>query len=168
MNLVKTILTAGVSFSLIFAPVEATKTTTIVNHATDIVTTAIEEIDEPAYSDEDLYWLSRVIFAEAGSDGCSDELQKAVGSVVINRKNHKVYPNTIKDVIFDTHWDVQYGCTTDGHIYWEPNERAIENARYILQYGPTLPPAVMSQGSKPAWGNTYCNIQGVIFSAYNK
>lgn len=159
------ILIAGLSFSMTLSPVDIpVYEAAVEQNEAEIVSVA----EEPEYSEEDLYWLSRLIFAEAGSDKCSDELQLAVGSVVLNRRDSELYPDTIKEVIFDKHWGVQYGCTTDKHIYWTPNERAIENAKYILETGSTLPNTVMSQGSRPAWGNTYCNIQGVIFSKYRK
>lgn len=181
LGIKESILVAGISFSLAFSPIDIPQPS--VQATTDLITVNIvetatnavnnielpeQEVEEvvPAYSDEDLYWLSRLIFAEAGSNSCSDELQWAVASVVINRMWSSVYPNSIKDVIFDTHWGVQYGCTTSGMIYREPNDRAIANAIYILENGPTLPYYVLSQGAYSAWDNIYCNIQGVIFSSY--
>ena len=38
----------------------------------------------PTYSDEDLLWLSRVVFAEAGCDWFPDWVQRDVASVVLN------------------------------------------------------------------------------------
>jgi len=55
-----------------------------------------------AYSEEDLYWLSRLVHAEAEAEPFEGKL--AVANCVINRKKSKDFPNTIKGVIFDTNW----------------------------------------------------------------
>lgn len=49
------------------------------------------------YNENDLFWLSRVIYAEAGNQ--SLEGQMAVGNVVLNRVADPVFPNTVKGVI---------------------------------------------------------------------
>ena len=59
------------------------------------------EIEQESYSDMDVFWLSRVIYAEAGADNCSNELQLAVGSVVLNRVESELYPNTIEYMLGD-------------------------------------------------------------------
>ena len=51
------------------------------------------------YSYEDLYWLSRIISAEARGEPFIGQL--AVGTVVINRTRSNYYPDTIYKVIFD-------------------------------------------------------------------
>ena len=83
--------------------------------------------------DTNLYWLSRAINAEVGSDYCSDELQLLTGSVVLNRVKSANYPNTIYDVL---HQQGQYQCVINGSINKEPTERCIANAKYLLENGP--------------------------------
>jgi len=124
----------------------------------------VEIVESAAYNSDDLYWLSRLIYAESGSN--SDELQMAIGSVVLNRVKSNLYPNTIREVIFDTNWGVQYGCTTNGMIYLEPDERAIANATYLLNWGSVIPSNVLAQCDRVVWGNHYRTIEGVVFSYY--
>ena len=103
------------------------------------------------YSDEDLYWLSRVVFAEAGCDWFPDWVQRDVASVVLNRVADSRYPSTIKDVIFDPG---QYSCVDSGSIYNTPTQKVIDNCRWVLENGSTLPVSVIGQ-SAYAWGPIY-------------
>ena len=111
------------------------------------------EPSEPSktYSDEDLYWLSRVVFAEAGCDWFPDWVQRDVASVVLNRVADSRYPDTIKDVIFDPG---QYSCVDSGSIYNTPSVKVVENCRWVLENGSTLPVSVIGQ-SAYAWGPIY-------------
>lgn len=108
----------------------------------------VEEPEEEAatYSDEDLLWLSRVVFAEAGCNWFPDWVQRDVASVVLNRVADPRYPNTIKDVIFDPG---QYSCVNSGSIYREPTQKVIDNCRYVLKNGSTLPVYVIGQSGYP-------------------
>ena len=155
---------AGAAFSLQSKEVVIVKDSTEEDSAEEQGTDEQGKIQE--YSQEDLKWLSRLIYAEAGSDNCSDELQLAVGSVAINRKNSSLYPDTIKGVVFDKHWGWQYGCVKNKSIYKTPDDRAVENARYLLENGSILPENVLGQGKKAYLHGKYCSIQGVIFSFY--
>jgi len=49
---------------------------------------------------EDLWFLSKLITAEAGSSWLPTEWKLAVGEVVINRMHSPEFPDTISDVIF--------------------------------------------------------------------
>lgn len=63
-------------------------------------TTAQPEIkEEPPYTEDELYCMAVVIYNEAGSDYCSDELRELVGYVVLNRVNDPRYPGTIRGVL---------------------------------------------------------------------
>lgn len=103
------------------------------------------------YSDEDLLWLSRVVFAEAGCDWFPDWVQRDVASVVLNRVADSRYPDTIIDVIFDPG---QYSCVDSGSIYNTPTRKVIDNCRWVLENGSTLPVSVIGQ-SAYAWGPIY-------------
>lgn len=83
-----------------------------------------------ACSDEDFYWLTRVISAE--SQGESLYGQIAVGNVVLNRVASAEFPNTIKSVVFDTKNAVQFEPTANGTIYNEPTAQSILAARLAL------------------------------------
>ena len=100
------------------------------------------------YTEEDLDVLAHVICGEAQSS--PDDEQLYVGSVVLNRKNHPSFPNTIKGVVFQKG---QYSCTRDGNYYREPTERNWANARTLLENGSVLPPNVIWQsGGKQGKG----------------
>lgn len=82
------------------------------------------------YTEEDFYWLSRVISAE--SQGESLYGQIAVGNVVLNRMASPEFPDTIKGVVFDTRHAVQFEPTANGTIYWEPTAQSILAAKLAL------------------------------------
>lgn len=109
---------------------------------------------EASYTEEDLYWLSRVIDAEAGSSWIPDWVQQAVGSVVLNRSSSSRYADGIKNVVFQKG---QYHCVTNGSIYKEPSEKSVKNAKYILENGSILPKGVLGQSEF---------VQGEIHSEY--
>ncbi len=82
---------------------------------------------EEKYIAEELDLLARIINAEAGV--MSDEAQQLVGNVVLNRVEDARFPDTIKDVIYQKG---QYSPTWNGAIKKEPTERAINNAKRLL------------------------------------
>ena len=123
------------------------------------------EADEPSYSAQDLDELSRIIYAEAGSYWIPDEIQKYVGSVILNRVDHPQFPNNIHDVLYQSN---QYGPVQRGTFETTvADERAIANAKWLLENGSILPANVVFQGnsvqgngiyytySDPYLGNSY-------------
>ena len=82
------------------------------------------------YNEESVYWLSRIVFSEAGVE--SLEGQIAVAQVVLNRVNCRNWPNTIYGVIFDTRAGVQFSPTANGTIYQEPSAESIAAAKLAL------------------------------------
>lgn len=97
-------------------------------------------IQEPAYSKDDLYRMSHLIYGEAGN--CSREMMEAVGSVVLNRVSDDRFPDTLADVIFQPG---QYACTWDGNYDLTPSEEAVEVARFLLEEGSQLDSSVVWQ-----------------------
>lgn len=95
----------------------------------------------PVKQDE-LYLLSHIIYAEAGADTCSDKMQLYVGSVVLNRIKHHLFPNTMSGVVYQKG---QYSCVKDGNFSKKPNQRAIDNAKFLLENGSQLPDNVVFQ-----------------------
>lgn len=88
------------------------------------------ESSETAYNEEDLYWLSRIIYAEAGGE-CFEGMI-AVGNVVLNRVEAEEFPNNIYDVIFDRRCGIQFSPAYSGGIYNTPSEDAIKAAKLAL------------------------------------
>ena len=84
----------------------------------------------PSYSADDLYWLSRIIHAEARGESTWGKL--AVGSVVLNRVKSYEFPNTVYGVIFDRSGGVQFTPVANGEIYRTPDSASIEAAKRCL------------------------------------
>ncbi len=82
------------------------------------------------YNSDDLYWMSRIISAE--SKGESFMGKCAVGNVVLNRMASSQFPSTVKDVIFDTKFGVQFSPISDGSIYDTPTEESVMAAKAVL------------------------------------
>jgi len=83
------------------------------------------------YSEQDLYWLSRIISAESRGEPFKGKL--AVGTVVLNRVASPDFPNTVYDVIFDSRWGGQFTPVRNGTIYKEPTQESVQAARLCLQ-----------------------------------
>ena len=79
------------------------------------------------YDEEELYWLSRIIFAEAGNQPMQGRI--AVGTVIINRVASEHFPNTIKEVIFSPN---QFSPVRNGMIYRDPDEESVIAAMLCL------------------------------------
>ncbi len=85
----------------------------------------------PGWTEEDLYWLSRIISAE--SQGECWEGKIAVGNVVLNRVASPDFPDTIYDVIFDMRWGGQFSPVRNGTIYNDPTEESVRAAQAVLR-----------------------------------
>ena len=73
------------------------------------------KIQNTSYTTADLYWLTRVIAAEATAEPFQAKL--AVGSVVLNRVHSPYYANSIHGVIFQTiDGYPQFTCVATGWI----------------------------------------------------
>ena len=86
----------------------------------------------PSYYDaDDLYWLSRIISAEAAGESLLGQI--AVGNVVLNRVESRQYPNTVYGVIFDRVGGTQFSPVSMGTIYKAPTESSIIAAKICLE-----------------------------------
>jgi len=84
-----------------------------------------------SYSSTDLYWLSRIIHAEAETEPYSGKV--AVGNVIMNRVKSESFPNTVKGVIFEYYKGIpQFSPVADGTIYNTPNGDSIKAAKAAL------------------------------------
>lgn len=86
---------------------------------------------ESFYNADELYWLSRIIEAEAGGEILEGKI--AVGNVVLNRVADKRYPNTIYGVIFDFKNGIQFTPAYTGTIYNTPSAESIAAAKMCLE-----------------------------------
>ena len=110
------------------------------------------------YNSTDLYWLSRIISAEAKGEPLTGQI--AVGNVVLNRKRSASFPNTVKDVIFDKKYGVQFSPVSNGTIYQNPVPSAVIAAKACLEgysistralyfFNPSLSSAVWISSTRP-------------------
>lgn len=106
------------------------------------------------YSDDDRLLLAKLIYTEAGCEWIPNEVQLAVGSVVLNRVNSDLYPNSIRDVLYDPG---QYEMWVFDNMYVDEGQfaRAYSNADALLTYGSTLPSNVLGQNSTKEGDDTY-------------
>jgi len=86
--------------------------------------------DNAPYTEDELYWLARIIFAESRGEPLLGKL--AVGTVVMNRVASEQFPDTIYGVIFDRKWGVQFEPVANGTIYNEPDHECILAAKMVL------------------------------------
>lgn len=94
------------------------------------------------YSSTDLYWMSRIINAEAEDEPYLGKV--AVGNVILNRVSSSEFPNTVKGVIFEYYQGIpQFSPVAEGTIYNAPNEDSIKAAKEAFS------------GSKPVGTCTY-------------
>ena len=95
---------------------------------------------ENYYNADELYWLSRIIEAEAGGEILEGKI--AVGNVVLNRVADKRYPNTIYGVIFDFKNGIQFTPAYTGTVYNSPSSESIIAAKMCLE-GYEIVPGVL-------------------------
>lgn len=112
------------------------------------------------YTQEDLDLLAHVIYAEAGSDYCTDEMRYGVGSVVLNRVEDECFPDTLYNVIYQKG---QYQCTWDGNIDKTPDERSYRIAMDLLNNGSIFPSDVVYQAEFKQGSGVYAKIQNIYF-----
>ena len=108
----------------------------------------------------ELELLAHLIFAEAGSDWCEDNMLYYVGSVVLNRIESEYYPNTMEEVIYQPG---QYSCVNNGHIEFEYNQRAYNVAEDLLTSGSCLPSNVVYQAQFEQGDGVYVKVQHMYF-----
>lgn len=83
------------------------------------------------YREDEVYWLSRIINAEAGAEPLQGKI--AVGNIILNRVRSSQFPNTIYSVIFDKKYGVQFSPTANGTIYKTPNAESIIAAKMCIE-----------------------------------
>ena len=112
------------------------------------------------YTGDDLWYLSRVIQSESGY--CSQEMQEAVGSVVLNRVGDERFPDSIPEVIEQPG---QYST-----VSWlasnEPTPEALAVAVDLLENGSKLPEDILYQANFPQGTYTYKTISTSYSTMY--
>lgn len=93
----------------------------------------------PKLTDQEINLLYRVVNAEAGSDWIPDWVQRGVASVVLNRIRSSSYPNTMRDVVYQSG---QWSCAWNGSLQKSPSKKVVNNVNFVLRNGMTMPEKV--------------------------
>ena len=93
----------------------------------DTATKALIESGESFYARSDIYWLSRIIYAEANGQPFDGMI--GVGNVVLNRVASPRFPDTVEAVVFEPG---QFTPVDNGSIYNNPSSDAIRAAQMCL------------------------------------
>ena len=102
------------------------------------------------YDEDDLYWLARIISAEAQGEPLKGQI--AVGNVVLNRVANPVFPNSVHGVLAQRN---QFSTYKGGKLANRtPNESSVLAAKLVLDGGVVLAAVV------------FCFIIGLIFGLY--
>lgn len=89
------------------------------------------ESGDTFYQEDELFWLSRVIYAESGNQSIDGMM--AVGNVVLNRTNHPTWPDTIYGVISQRN---QFSTFKGGRLANRtPNAGSVIAAKLVLDGG---------------------------------
>ena len=83
------------------------------------------------YNADQVYWLARIISAEAKGEPMKGKI--AVGNVILNRTRSSAFPNTIYGVIFDRKYGTQFAPVSNGTIYQTPTVESIIAAKICLE-----------------------------------
>ena len=89
-----------------------------------------EESKDYTYTYEDILYLGKIIMLEAGSGGLDTKI--AIANTIVNRVESATFPNTIKDVIFDTNYSVQFPPAHTEKINDTPSKECIIAAKCAL------------------------------------
>lgn len=93
---------------------------------------ASEDLRFKSYTEEDLLWLGRIIEVEGKFTSLESKL--AIANVVLNRKKHSAYPDTIREVIFDTAYGAQFPpAYKNGFQILKPSNQSITAAKMALE-----------------------------------
>ena len=99
------------------------------------------------YNQDDLFWLSRVMYAEAGNQGLKGQM--AVGNVVMNRVANPIFPNSIHGVLAQKN---QFSTYKGGALANRtPTESCIIAAKLVLDGG------VVEEVENALWFDAKCS-----------
>ena len=103
------------------------------------------------YDETDLYWMSRIINAEACGESLIGKI--AVGGVVMNRVKSPEFPDTVYGVIFDRRYGIQFTPAYNGGIYRKPSEECVIAAKIALDGGNTAGKSLYFASTTCCWAS---------------
>ncbi|MDR3209481.1 MAG: cell wall hydrolase [Oscillospiraceae bacterium] len=130
-----------------------------------VVTRGDRPLTAPPYSEDDLYWMARIIKAEAGGEIFLGKL--AVGSVIMNRVASPEFPGTVYGVIFDKRFGVQFTPAYSGAIHNTPSQECVVAAKLALEGVDIVGGSLYFSSTTACWAERnrarYGSIQNHIF-----
>jgi N-acetylmuramoyl-L-alanine amidase len=114
------------------------------------------------YSEEDLVWLAKIVEAEAQGETYPSKL--GVANVIINRRDCEQYPSTIKGVIFDKKFGVQFTPTANGSVYNTPSASSYIAALEALEGRNNAPNTLFFMNPVIATSNWIANNRQYAFT----
>lgn len=128
--------------------------------AMTIAGAGVETETEQKYTDEDFWYLSRVIQAESGY--CSKEMMEGVGSVLINRRDSDLFPDSIRECVEQPG---QYSTLSwlESQI---PTDEVLEVTEDLLLNGSKFPTDVVWQANFPQGTEIYKTISTSYSTMY--
>ena len=101
----------------------------------------------------DLFLVSKIMTAEAGSDWLSDEWKMAVGEVLLNRVASPEFPNTVEECIYQS--GQYYSESSSFFKKLIPHEREVYLAWRLLNGERHLVPSVVFQANFTQGSETF-------------
>lgn len=117
------------------------------------------------YRDDEVYWLAKIISAEARGESLQGKI--AVGNVVLNRVRSKQFPNTIYGVIFDRKNGTQFTPVANGTIYQSATAESIIAAKMCLEGYSVSNSILYFLNPKHASGSWVMNNREYVFTIGN-
>ena len=105
---------------------------------------------EHVFSTDDIYWLSRIIRAEAETEPLAGQI--GVANVVLNRVADPRFPHTILDVILEHDNTIQFDSAAEGKITFNPSDRSVIAAYLCMEGYNTVDDSIYYVN--PSVGNT--------------
>ncbi len=89
-----------------------------------------ENLKDTSYTYDDMLYLGKIIYVESGAQPFKGML--AIGGVVMNRVKSPLFPGSIKEVIFDTKYGVQFPPAHTDKINVTPSRACMVAAKCAL------------------------------------
>lgn len=124
-------------------------------------TEATTEEPKANYSLYDYKLLAQIIAAEAGAEYVSHNTRLYVGSVVLNRVQSPLFPDTVEGVLWQP--GQYYSCIVDTFWSYEPSEDCKQVAEYLLTHGSVLPANVLYQANFQQGSGVFCESDTIYF-----
>lgn len=124
--------------------------------------TTTQTASTTATNSTNLYWMTRVIAAEAQAQPYSAKL--AVGAVIMNRTHSSNYASSVQGVIFQTiNGHAQFTCVANGWIYQvQPTAEDQQAAQQVLAGNDPVPNAYVFYNAAQTPVNSWVFTQPVI------